>query len=175
MDGADDAVVAEIEKLPCGKFLKQHIHNIRTGRTKKDAIDADLVPYDGMMNGPAASDADDVELDGLKSALESFRPDAQHLEKIKSLSVVRRFGDRWHAGIRALLDGTPHAAMWTDVVRADSAIRLWARAAEILSSAPSELLRAEVQADMPEYETYMPLFGKDGNEILSRLRKFIVE
>jgi hypothetical protein len=60
------------------------------------------------------------------------------------------------------------------VVQSARALALWGRAAEILSSAPSDLLRAEVQADMPEYETYLPMFGKDGLDALSRLRHFIL-
>jgi hypothetical protein len=37
----------------------------------------------------------------------------------------------------------------------------------------SERVRAQVQADMPDYETYLPMFGDAGTELLAKLRTFI--
>jgi hypothetical protein len=170
---ADDAVVAEIEKLPCGKNLSRHIYNLKSGLTRPDAIDAELLPYNGMMQ-PRSDEFDGADFDALESALENFQPDEEHLSQIKNLAIVRRFGDRWAAGVRAILRDDSLIAIWRNVVQSDRALRLWGRAAEILASSPSDLLRAEVQADMPEYETYLPMFGKDGLDALSRLRQFIL-
>ncbi|MDR1071398.1 MAG: hypothetical protein LBL21_02015 [Rickettsiales bacterium] len=170
---SDDAVVLEIEKLPCGKNLSKHISNLKRGLTKPDAIDAELLPYNGMMQ-PRSDDVDDADFGALVSELENFQPDAEHLAKIKNLAVVRQFGDRWQAGVRAILRDDSLIEIWRGVVQSARALALWGRAAEILSSSPSDLLRAEVQADMPEYETYLPMFGKDGLDALSRLRQFIL-
>ena len=53
------------------------------------------------------------------------------------------------------------------------AYHLWQSANEILSAPISEKLRAQVQADLPEYETYLPMFGNSGSELLNNLRKII--
>lgn len=175
IDEADDVVISEIAKLPCGKFLAQHISNIKSGRTKMDAIDSELLPYNGMMdNSSSGRKVDGQEFDALRSALENFQPDIGNLEKIKNLPIVKRFGDRWAAGVRSILGDDSLIAIWRNVLQADSALRLWGRVAEILSSTPSDLLKAEVQADMPEYETYLPLFGKEGLDILTRLRELVI-
>ena len=174
MAEADDMVVPEIAKLPCGKILNMHISNLRSGRTNIDSIDSELLPYGGMMSSsPSSSDFSDSEFSDLMRALETFQPDAQHLDGIKSLPIVRRFGERWRTSVRSILPDGLAAQMWRNVVQADGALRLWSRAAEILSSPPSEKLRAEVQADLPEYETYLPMFGADGLDLLTRLRTFV--
>jgi hypothetical protein len=174
VEEADDSVIAEIEKLPCGKNLARHISNLKSGVTKMNAIDAELLPYNGMLAWRQPVDFEDEDFQALQSALENFQPDAEHLDNIKSLPIVKKFGDRWRAGIRSILKNDSLNEIWRSVLQADSAIRLWGRAAEILSSTPSDLLRAEVQADMPEYETYLPMFGKEGLDVLARLRQLVL-
>jgi len=167
----DSAVMDEISKLHCGENLQRHISNLKGGRTKADSIDASLLPYDGAF-GASTAGVGASEMGELKSALENFEPSAQGVERIKSLAIVRRFGARWAAGVRRALKDERLAEIWRNVVRADKALTLWARGSEILSSTRSDLLAAEIQADMPEYETYLPMFGKDGLEMLNRLRQF---
>jgi hypothetical protein len=137
-----------------------------------DSIDAELLPYNGMLQ-QAPADFNESDFAELKSALENFQPDAGHIDHIKSLAAVRQFGDRWQAGVRAILHDDSLIKIWRTVLQSDKALGLWARAADILSSTPSDLLRAEVQADMPEYETYMPMFGREGLDVLSRLRQLV--
>ena len=173
VDEADDAAMDEIQKLPCGKFLTKHIMNLKNGRTDMNSIEPELLPYDGMMDKPSNVRADDDELRALLRAMENFQPDREHLDAIKSLPLVRRFGDTWATDVRAVLIDAAHVAIWQNITRTDGALRLWSRAAEILSSPPSERIRAEIQADLPEYETYLPLFGADGTDLLSRLRKLV--
>ena len=43
----------------------------------------------------------------------------------------------------------------------------------VISTPLTERTRAQVQSDMPEYETYLPMFGDAGAELLSKLRTFI--
>jgi hypothetical protein len=170
---ADDSVLAEISKLPCGQGLAQHIFDLKNGRVDKGSIDPELLPYGGAMQPPARK-VSGADYDALKSALTNFVPDAAHIDQIRQLAAVRQFGDKWRAGVGSILDDDSLAAVWRNVLQSESALRLWGRAAEILASSPSDLLRAEVQADMPEYETYLPMFGGEGLDILSRLRQFIV-
>ena len=54
-----------------------------------------------------------------------------------------------------------------------NAYRLWDMANEIIANPISDRARAQVQADMPEYETYLPMFGDAGAELLAKLRTFI--
>ncbi|MDR1026904.1 MAG: hypothetical protein LBL46_00625 [Rickettsiales bacterium] len=171
---ADDAVIAEIGKLSTGKLLSQHIFNLRSGATAPDSIEPELLPYNGMMQPHGAADYDGPEFAALRNALENFQPTAENIAAIKKLPIVVEFGDRWAAGVRSILHDDSLIAIWRGVLQTDSALRLWSRAAEILASTPSDLLRAEIQADMPEYETYLPMFGKDGIEALSRLRQLVL-
>jgi hypothetical protein len=166
-------VIAEILELPCGEMLAKHISNLKNGKTNMNTIDPELLPYNGMMHTKSI-DVDPKELSSLKKLLESFQPDDEHINQIKSLPIVQRFGDRWQSGIRSILHDDSLISIWRDVIRADNALRLWARGTEILNSTPSDLLRANVQADMFEYETYLPMFGKDGLAMLAKLRQFIL-
>jgi hypothetical protein len=159
---ASDSVLAELAKLPCGGALSQHISKLKSGKTKMDSIDSELLPYNGMLTQTQEAEFDEADLTELRGALENFQPDHGHLERIKNLPIVRQFGNRWPAGVRSILKNDSLIAIWRTVLQTDSALRLWGRAVEILSSTPNDLLRAEVQADMPEYETYLPMFGKDG-------------
>lgn len=43
----------------------------------------------------------------------------------------------------------------------------------MLNQPLSERAHAQLQADMPEYETYLPMFGDAGEELLHKLRAFI--
>jgi hypothetical protein len=37
----------------------------------------------------------------------------------------------------------------------------------------SERARAQIQAELPEFETYLPMFGDAGRDLLRRLREFV--
>jgi hypothetical protein len=171
MKEANAAVMGEIERLPCGKFLSKHISDLKSGRTKMNSIDAELVPCGANFAAPGK--ISDDEYDELIRALGKFKPDAAHLDVIKSLSIVKKFEGNWQTGVGSVLRDSDGIAAWQNVVRTDGALRLWARAAGILSLEPTELLRAEVQADLPEYETYLPMFGEEGKTLLARIRKLI--
>ena len=173
MDEADDAVLAEIVKLPGGKYLEQHISNLKSKKTPMDSIDADLLPYNGAMTPMSNAKIDDATIKQLRSAIENFQPDAEHVRYIKSLPIVQSFGEHWANGVASILNDDSLASIWRGVVQSDKALRLWARAGEILESTPNDLLRAEIQADLPEYETYLPMFGADGLNVIQRLRNFV--
>jgi hypothetical protein len=127
-----------------------------------------------MMQPSASGEISESDYAALKSALENFIPDAAHIDGIRQLAAVKQFGDNWRTGVRGMLGDDSLAVIWRNVLQTESALRLWGRASEILSSSPSDMLRAEVQADMPEYETYLPMFGGDGQDILARLRQFVM-
>ena len=65
------------------------------------------------------------------------------------------------------------ARQWAVVVQTARAYQLWETATEILTQPQDDRARAQIQADMPEYETYLPMFGDMGNQLLGRLRLFI--
>ena len=50
---------------------------------------------------------------------------------------------------------------------------LWNSANVLLTPPVSERAKAQAQADMPEFETYLPMFGDAGMELLERLRSFV--
>ena len=91
-----------------------------------------------------------------------------------SLPIVRKFGEEWPVAIQSALGARPQLLdKWRIVKQTYDAYRLWATANEIISSPLSERARAQVQADMPEYETYLPMFGDAGTELLEKLRTFV--
>jgi len=49
----------------------------------------------------------------------------------------------------------------------------WNTANELLANPLTERSRAQLQADLPEYETYLPMFGEEGTKLLEKLRNSI--
>ena len=110
----------------------------------------------------------------LENALQEFTPDQAGLDRFMSLELVRNLGEEWQNSIRAILNARPKLLdKWNIVKQTYNAYRLWDVANEIIANPISERVRAQVQADMPEYETYLPMFGDAGAELLAKLRTFI--
>ena len=171
----DDQVISELENMPTGKKLIAHIKNLRDKKTPMNTIDKDLLPYGGLMTGIEVSfSLTDAEVNELKSALDKFQPTQESLNIIKNLPIVRKFGNDWAQDIKAAIISKPDMmAKWHIVVQTDKAYRIWDSASELLSETLTDRNRAQIQADMPEYETYLPMFGDSGKEMLSRLRTFM--
>ena len=173
---ATDDVLKELRDMPTGKLLVRHIENLRSGKTPMDSIDPELLPYGGMM---IAEDIATIKLTAnqwqeLEDALNSFTPDQMGLERFMKLDVVREFGEEWQNAIRSALNARPQLLdRWNIVNQTYNAYRLWDTANEIIANPISERSRAQVQADMPEYETYLPMFGDAGTELLTKLRTFV--
>ena len=175
LDEATPDVIREMRNLPTSKFLIKHIENLRSGVTPMDSIDPELLPYGGMLSDEINSiDLSNDELEEITSALASFTPDQNGLEIIHRLNVVKRFGDEWMTGIRAaIIQHHDLVSKWEVVIKTERAYALWRSASDIISRPITERVRAQVQADMLEYETYLPMFGDAGNELLSKLRTFL--
>ena len=173
---ATDDVIKELRGMPTGKALVRHIENLRSGKTPMDSIDSELLPYGGMMT---AEDSATIKLTPiqwreLEDALNDFTPDQAGLDRFMSLELVRTFGEEWQNSIRAILNARPQLLdKWNVVNQTYNAYRLWDMANEIIANPISDRARAQVQADMPEYETYLPMFGDAGAELLAKLRTFI--
>lgn len=172
IDEADDEVIQELAELPTGKTLIRHINNLRSGKTPMDSIERELMPYGGAMDGDVASETlSRDELSGLADALNTFTPDERGLAMIEKLGLVKKFGAEWLVAVRAALSDYPELAQkWSGVAKTYRAYQLWNSATEIVSQPIDDRKRAEIQADMPEFETYLPMFGDAGNELLNRLR-----
>ena len=173
---ATDDVIKELRDMPTGKLLVRHIENLRSGKTPMDSTDPELLPYGGMMT---AEDMATIKLttnqwQELEDALNNFTPDQMGLERFMSLDVVHEFGEEWQNAIRSALNARPQLLdRWNIVNQTYNAYRLWDTANEIIANPISERSRAQVQADMPEYETYLPMFGDAGTELLAKLRTFV--
>jgi len=173
---ATDDVIKELRDMPTGKLLVRHIENLRSGKTPMDSIDPELLPYGGMMT---AEDIATIKLttnqwQELEDALNNFTPDQVGLERFMKLDVVREFGEEWQNAIRSALNARPQLLdQWNIVNQTYNAYRLWDTANEIIANPISERSRAQVQADMPDYETYLPMFGDAGTELLAKLRTFV--
>lgn len=172
---ADDDVLHEISQLPTGKSLVQHIANLRSGKTPMNSIDRDLLPYGGMMAETVATvPLLPSEWTELENGINAFTPDQAGLDQIQELPVIKKFGDEWIVAIRAALAERPDLLdKWSIITKTYRAYFLWKVASDMLNQPLSERARAQLQADMPEYETYLPMFGDAGTELLGKLRTFI--
>ena len=171
----DPKVISELELLPTGNRLIAHINNLRSGKTPMNSIDKDLLPYGGRMSGQTVIfTLSDTEKEQLKVALADFEPTPENLAKIKNMPVVQRFGTDWIENIKSSIVSDPEMlAKWQIVAKTDKAYRIWDSAKQLLSETLTERNRAQIQADMPEYETFLPMFGEQGKEALAKLRTFV--
>lgn len=175
IDEADADVIRALRELPTGKNLIRHIENLRSGKTPMNTIERELLPYGGMMAETIATvplTAD--EWTELESGINSFTTDQDGLNEIQQLNVVKKFGDQWLVAIRAALSERPDLLeKWSVINKTYRAYYLWKVASDMLNQPLSERARAQLQVDMPEYETYLPMFGAAGAELLEKLRSFI--
>lgn len=172
VDEATEDVVAELYDLPTGKLLAAHINNLRSGKTPMDSIARELLPYGGMMaETDATINMSDAELNDLIGAIDSFAPNENGLNAFMATPVIARFGSEWITQIKNALGGNSDALNKFDkIVHIATAYKMWDDANNILAKPITDRERAEVQADMPEYETYLPMFGDEGKNLLRRLR-----
>jgi len=173
IDEATDEVLKEMTDLPTGKMLVQHIKNLRDGKTPMNTIARELLPYGGLMDeSMAATDISQNDLDTLISAINDFEPDQDALDEFMHMPVVRQFGSEWQSAIKHILNKHPDVLKKFDaIVRTSNAYKIWDRANEIISNPINERVRAKLQVDMLDYETYLPMFGDDGNKMLHKLHK----
>lgn len=171
VDEANDEILRELQDLPTGKMLIQHIKNLRDGITPMDSIAHDLLPYGGMMTESApASDMMPGELQQLISAIYSFNPGLDGINQFMANPIIKGFGDNWVSRSKNALFNNPEALRkFDDIVRVATAYQMWNNANEILEHNVTDRVRADLQVDMPEYETYLPMFGDEGKELLHRL------
>lgn len=176
MNEATDDVIKELRDMPNGKMLIQHIENLRSGKTNMDSIDPELMPYGGMMvnEDMHTINLTPMQWGEIEYAIRNFTPDQAGLDTFLGLKAVQDFGQEWPTAIRAALVKKPELIpQWDVVMQTYNAYRLWDSANEIIANPISDRVRAQVQADMPEYETYLPMFGDAGSDLLAKLRTFI--
>lgn len=174
-ESKDPRVMEELEKLPTGKRLSMHISNLKSGKTPMNTIDKDLLPYGGLIMGQdIIITLNPNELSELRTALASFEPTPDELNKIKKLSCIKKFGNDWMDSVKSALNDYPDlSAKWLDVVRTERAYNMWNIARQLVSEDLTERDRARIQTDMPDFETYLPMFGEPGKEVLAKLRTFM--
>lgn len=172
---ATDDVIKELREMPTGKSLIQHIENLRSGKTNMDSINPELLPYGGQMMESISS----VALTGaqwteLENAIIEFTPDQTGLDKFVGLGIIKNFGNEWPVALRAVLTQRPQLMQKLEtIIKTYNAYKYWGIASEIVNAPLTERVRAQVQADMPEYETYLPMFGSAGAELLEKLRNLV--
>ena len=172
---ATQDVLQELRALPTGKMLVTHIANLRDGTTPMDSIARNLLPYGGMMAESVSNiELSAEELKELTDAINEFTSTKEGLDKFMENPVIVRFGAEWISMTRNILAHNSDALIKFDnVVKTWTAYEMWDNANNILSNPINDRVRAQVQVDMPEYETYLPMFGAEGEGLLNRLRTFI--
>ncbi|MBR4475460.1 MAG: hypothetical protein IKP05_02145 [Alphaproteobacteria bacterium] len=175
VEEATPDVLSELSEMPTGKMLVKHIENLKSGATPMDSIERDLLPYGGMM---AESSIDinikQTDWNKLVAAINAFTPDQKGLDLITSLPIVKSYGEEWPNSIRlALAHHSELLERWTIIEQTYNAFMRWNTANELLANPLTERSRAQLQADLPEYETYLPMFGEEGTKLLEKLRNSI--
>ena len=176
VDEATPDVLTALAELPTGKMLIRHIENLKSGKTPMNSIERDLLPYGGMMAESASNlQIPERDLNELLSAISAFTPDQDGLKRITDLKIIKSFGDEWLNIVRAALANKhpEFLQQWAVIDQTYNAYKRWNMARDIMSQSINDRTRAEIQADMFEYETYLPMFGDEGKELLSKLRNFI--
>jgi len=176
VEEATPDVLTALADLPTGKMLIRHIENLRSGKTPMDSIDRDLLPYGGMMAESTSNlQISERDWNELVSAISAFTPDQDGLKRITDLKIIKSFGAEWLNIVRAAL-ANKHPELlqqWAIVDQTYNAYKRWNMAKDIMSQSINDRTRAEIQADMFEYETYLPMFGDEGRELLEKLRNFV--
>ena len=176
VEEATPDVIAELSNMPTGKMLVKHIDNLKSGKTPMNSIERDLLPYGGMMAESAIEiDISQSDWNDLESAILNFTPDQDGLDRIEQLPIVKSFGNEWVQKIRSLISAKhPELSQnWAVVDQTYNAYMRWNTANDLISNVITDRARAQLQADMPEYETYLPMFGDAGVELLGKLRNSI--
>lgn len=172
---ATDDVIKELREMPTGKSLIQHIENLRSGKTNMDSINPELLPYGGQMMESISSIAlTGAQWTELENAIIEFTPDQTGLDKFVGLGIIKNFGNEWPVALRTVLTQRPQLMQKLEtIIKTYNAYKYWGIASEIVNTPLTERVRAQVQADMPEYETYLPMFGSAGAELLEKLRNLV--
>ncbi len=178
-------VLEELTELANGKKIIEHISNLKSGKTKMDSIDPELQPYGGLMVDDRVL-AKEIsvklsksEIDSIVKDLMEFNPDVSGLENLEKNSSIKKLGEDWPQQLRAIMD--MNEGSYQEVVleklklaeKLHNAVRLWYKAQEYIATPQSDRLRAEVQADLPEFETYLPMFGDAGQDLLVKVRALV--
>ncbi len=171
VDEATDEILKELQDLPTGKFLVMHINNLRDGKTPMDTIARELLPYGGAFAEKASdTNVSNQDITELVDAINNFVETQQGLEKFIKAPVITRLGSDWISNAQALLANNADALeKFSAIVRMWNAYKRWMDAKDIINQPINDRIRAQLQVDMPEYETYLPLFGEDGAKLLRHL------
>jgi hypothetical protein len=168
----DDSVAAELEKLPNGKTLITHIKNLKSGRTNMSGIESELLPYGGAMEMYRAYELSEIEISGIKTALNEFEFSRAGLQKILNLNIVKRFGDNWFDAIKSAVVGDAELLKKLESVRsAKRAYEIWDSASALNAAQASDRVRNAIAAQMMEFDIYLPMFGENGSALLAELKK----
>ena len=172
---ASPQVLSLLKELPTGGLLAEHIENLKSGKTKIDSIETKLLPYGGAMEKKKEkSILSDDEKKELIEVLSRFSTDEEGLNLIKNLDFVKRLGKNWKELISQVLFDTELLNIWNLVLKTDKAYSLWDEAEEVLSKENiDEVNKAKIQAELPEFETYLPFFGDEGLKLLEKLRTLV--
>lgn len=171
---ASQDVLSELQDLPTGRMLVAHIANLRDGTTPMDSIARELLPYGGMMAETTNVSLSHDEMDEVIKAINDFTPDENGLTRFMQSDIVQQLGAEWPNILRTALTNNNEARHKLDeIIKIKNAHNMWTRANDTVKRPMNDRLRAQLQVDMPEYETYLPLFGDRGRTLLNQLHTLI--
>ena len=89
------------------------------------------------------------------------------------VGVGSSFGPEWTQKVHAIIVKKKPELLqqWAIIDQTYNAYMRWNTANDLVSNIITDRSRAQLQADMPEYETYLPMFGDAGVKLLEKLRE----
>ncbi len=175
----------ELKKLPNGWKLAKHIENLKEGKTQMDSISPDLTPYGGLMtNDNVYKVVQNIELpkaefDNLSDFLHGFKPDFKHLTDFKKAEFFESLGKDWTNQAKLIIQNSNDKDSETllnklnQLIDLDKTYSAWYQASELLTEPESEKTKATAQTLLTEFESRLPKFGKQGQELLEKIRNLI--
>ena len=111
--------------------------------------------------------------------IRNFKATPQDLEKFKSNDTVKDFGPNWKVEIKNLItnDNTVSDKYqlnknFENLCVFDSALNVWQECSLLIKN-PKQKSKEEIAANIENYEKYLGMFGKGGQDLLEKVKALI--
>ena len=195
-----DDVVKILPELAGGLKFYQHIQNLKSGATPINKIEAELfkqytdftAPSSGVSHSftdssyqgspveksePTINSTSD-DYGNLFEMLRSFQPTPQNLNDFKSSETIKDLGPNWKVEIQRILSnsGASDTAKlkknFENLCIFDTALDIWEECVALVKN-PRKKSREEIQSNLSNYQKYLNMFGKGGQDLYEKVKALV--